>query len=196
MNEFAPPKSAIRCVYVFIMRRLGFLLSHLSHGKHYVIFESIPDYSGSPKMICLEMEKRGLRHKYAFVWGVDKKQKTSFRDYDCIPFFGKLSFFERIKKNIIEWNAVLIIGNNRCVLKTNERTIRVYTEHGGPLKQCAYFMRQMGPVDYVLSLSDNLSKIDYELFAPDVIKDVGQILIMGHPGNDELFMDAQTSGFW
>lgn len=185
-----------RCVYLFLIKRIGFVLSLLSKGKRYVVFESLPDYSGSPRMICLEMEKRGLRNRYVFVWAIDKMSGCAFRDYDCVPFFGKLTLLERIKKNVIEWNSALIVNSHRAILKTNKQTIRIWTEHGGPLKQDGDYNQSLGLADYVLSLSDDFAKIDYSRFFPAVVKNLEQVLVLGHPANDELFVETQMEFFW
>lgn len=164
--------------------------------KKTIIFESLPDYSGSPKMICLEMEKRGYRSKYIFVWAVDKSQTFGFRDYECVPFWGNLNFFERMKKNLIVWNAVLIVDSNRAVAKTNKKNIRLFTNHGGTLKNCAKIMRACGRMDYCLSLSSGIADVDYKLFKGFWVDRRSQILELGYPANDELFESVDLDCFW
>lgn len=183
-------------IYNLFLRFISFVLPLLGKNRKYIVFESFPDYSGSPKMICLELEKRGFRSKYRFVWAIDKSQKCLFKDYECIPFWGDLNFFERLKKNLIAWNALLIVDSNRAVLKHNSNSFRIYTRHGGTLKNCTNILRECGRMDYCLSLSDEIADLDYQLFKNYWINDRSQVLSLGYPANDEIFSDCDMTIFW
>lgn len=182
-------------IYNLFLRIVN-LLIYRKCRKKTIVFESLPDYSGSPKMICLELEKRGFRSKCRFVWAVNKGQMCSFRDYECIPFWGNLNFFERLKKNLIVWNAVLVVDSNRRVGKSNEKTFRFFARHGGNLKRCTKFIHMHGKIDALPSLSDEMLEIDYGEYKDACISDKNQIQVLGFPANDELFYDINLTPFW
>lgn len=183
-------------IYNLFLRFISFVLHLLGKNRKYIVFESYPDYSGSPKMICLELERRGFSSKYHFVWAIDKCQNCCFKDYECIPFWGKLNFVERLKKNLIVWNSVLVVDSNRAVMKQNSKSFRIYTRHGGPLKNCTKVMRKCGRMDFFLSLSDEIADIEYSLFKNYWVSERNQVLNLGFPANDELFVDCDLEPFW
>lgn len=180
-------------IYNLFLRIISFFLSILGKNERCVVFESFPDYSGSPKMICLELEKRGFRSKHRFVWAIDKSQKYVYRDYDCVPFWGKLNFFERLKKNLIAWNAILIVDSNRPVMKQNKKTFRLYTRHGGTLKKCPRYTKSLGKMDFMLSMSPNLADIELNEYSVSCRQ---QIVELGCPSNDEIFENKDLHFFW
>lgn len=182
-------------IYNLFLRLISFVLVLFRKNRNYIVFESFPDYSGSPKMICLELEKRGFRSKYHFVWAIDKDQRNLFKDYECVPFWGDLKFFERLKKNLIVWNSVLIVDSNRYVEKTNlKKTFRLYTQHGAPIKKVFDYTYALGRVDSVLSLSKDIAKMEHEIWPSAE----GNFEVLGYPSNDALFesADLYKNGFW
>ena len=182
-------------IYYTILYILSFF-ANLIHKKKFIIFESYPDFSGSPKMICKELQKRGFNSKYTFIWAVDKSQKEHFSTYKTIPFFGSLNFFERQRKNFIIMQATLIVDSNRPILKTNPKTARIWTDHGGGPKQCTDYRKNLGQVNWYLALSDIMKIIHFEIIKPNVVSCIDQVLELGFPANDALFEKVNLQVFW
>lgn len=183
-------------IYNFLLRTLTFVFACIGKNVKFVVFESVPDFSGSPKMICLELEKRGFRSKYQFVWAVDQSQKCIFRNFRCVPFWGRLNFFERLKKNFIVWNAVLVVDSNRAIIKQNKKTFRLFTYHGAPLKNCLNATKGCGEMDFCLALSSAFAEEGFRMYKNHWVSKQNQFVVLGYPSNDELFEDVDLSLFW
>lgn len=175
---------------------MSFIFAYVGKNVKYIVFESVPDFSGSPKMICLELEKRGFRLKYKFVWAVDQSQKCCFKNFQCVPFWGKLNFFKRLKKNFVIWNAVLIVDSNRAIIKQNKKTFRLFTYHGAPLKNCFEATKNCGEMDCCLSLSFDFAEKEYDMYRNYWFSNRNQLVVLGYPSNDELFYEVDMSLFW
>lgn len=166
------------------------IILHLLHQIHlkrkYIVFESYPDYDGSPWMIHQELTKRNYDKKYKFIWftGDDCQYKDGTTSK---IFFGKKSLINSIKFHIILWNTKLIIDSNRYIEKENPQTIRLHTRHGGTLKKADSYSNAIGMVDYILSLSDEMAKIEAESVYRNTIINPSNFLTLGYPNNDRLF---------
>ena len=182
-------------IYFLCMHILSFFVG-LFNKKKYIIFESYPDFTGSPKRICQELDKRGYGSKYTFVWAVDKSQQNSLGSYKTVPFWGNLKFIERLKKNFILANAVLIVDSNRAIFKVSPKTYRIWTDHGGGPKQCTEYRQSLGKVDWYLALSDIMKNIHFKIMRPSVVTDINQVLELGFPANDALFETTDLKKFW
>lgn len=169
----------------------------LCHKKKYVIFESFPDFSGSPEKIYHELKKRDFDKKYIFIWAIDKFQRDNCALYKTVYFWGTLNFFERLKKNFVLMNAALIIDSNRYIYKIKSKTIRLHTRHGGTLKHVPEYSDAIGNVDYILSLSDEMVKIEMEKMFSKTNLHPHNFLIFGYPNNDQLFepVNSHTKDF-
>lgn len=180
-----------------IIIRIINLITEIINVRGTVLFESFPEMDGSPWMIYQELKKRGFDKKYKLVWAID----TSFVpqiDVKCVPFFGKMTFLQRIKRIYYISTAKLIIDSNRPIFKKNPHTIRFYVRHGGPLKKADAYIRLCGEMDYMLSLSQDVQKIDYVEYKDYCIKKINDIVPLGFPANDRLFdnVDLFKNGFY
>ena len=62
--------------------------------------------------------------------------------------------------------AKVIVDSNRWVYKTNQKTFRLHTKHGAPLKNVYFYNSKLGNVDAVLSLSE-----EFEAFTKLLVDD-------------------------
>lgn len=161
--------------------------------RKYIVFESFPELDGSPWMIYKELKRRGFGNRYNFVWLVDKDFQAP-RNILCIPFFAKRTILRKIICNYIVARAKVIVDSNRFVNKVNTKTFRLHTQHGAPLKNCLGYTEQLGDVNAILSLSDNLIEIQEKLY----MSAKGKSCSLGYPTNDRLFdnIDLYANGFW
>lgn len=162
------------------------LIKRLNLKRDCIIFESYPELDGSPWMIYQEMKKRGYNKKYKLVWAVD----VSFvapENVTCMPFFGKLSLQQRLKRVYCISTAKMIIDSNRYVGKLCDETFRLYTRHGGTLKKADCYSKSIGNVDCILSLSDEMAEIESKFVYNETPVKEKHFLIMGYPNNDRLF---------
>ena len=165
--------------------------------KKFIVFESIPDFSGSPEKIYHELKKRNYDKKYIFVWAIDKTKKDKSALYKTVYFWVSLNFFERQIKTFILMNTSLIIDSNRYIYKIKSKTIRLHTRHGGTLKSVPEYSEAIGNVDYILSLSDEMAKIEIEKMFSKTNLHPHNFLIFGYPNNDQLFepVNSYTKDF-
>ena len=169
------------------------LLKIIPFKRNYIIFESYPELDGSPWMIYKELVKRGFDKKYKLVWFVDANYKSS-KEIKTIAFFGKWNIFQKLYGCFIIAKAKAIIDSNRYVKKINSKTFRLHTRHGAPLKNDFHYSSNLGNVDAVLSLSENLKEIEEKMYPSAK----GKLVSLGYPTNDRLFKkcDLYENGFW
>ena len=175
-----------------IKRALSFVVGALPLKRDYILFESYPELDGSPWMIYQELINRGFDKRYKLRWLVDKNFKAP-PDVPCVNFFNG-SFLQKVNCYFLLAKAKVIIDSNRRVYKTNQKTFRLYTQHGAPLKDVYFYTSKLGDVDAVLSLSEDLSDIQEKMFPSAK----GKIVSLGYPTNDRLFenVDLYKLGFW
>ena len=170
-----------------------FVLRKIPVKKKYIVFESYPNFDGSSWMIFQELVKRLYGEKYNLIWFVDAdcKKRTNV---SCVSFCGKCSIYQKIYKYWVLSNAKLIVDSNRFVYKINSQTFRLHTQHGAPLKNSFDYTKELGDVDVVLSLSDDLIVAQEGLFPSAK----GKFCSLGYPTNDRLFdnVDLYANGFW
>ena len=185
-------------IYLTINWLISSILSFLPTKMNYIIFESYPDFDGSPKKIYDEFIRRNVQKKFRLVWAVDKSQRSLSSQYDVIVSFGRGTIFERIKKKWALMHAKLIVDSNRFVWKLNPRTRRLYTQHGSALKKMSAYSNEIGSVDYVLSISDEMKKIESDFEYTSLKETNVEFLVLGHPFDDALFekKDLYKIGFW
>lgn len=156
--------------------------------KNVIILENNPDFDGSPMKVERDLKKKFPEGKFLFVWAVDKHCAIHSQE-KTVAFWGGLTLIDKIKKYFYLSRAILIIDSNRPVFKWNPKTIRIYTSHGGTLKNCDKYMHSIGKVDYYLTLSDYLADIDFEILKGRSVSSREQILPIGLPLNDVIFED-------
>lgn len=156
--------------------------------KPCIVFESIPVFSDNTKCVCNELERRGYRKKYNFIWRTgfetigDNRQKNEWKIYSpksIKQFFISASFVKKRK--------CTIYGNAIYGFKDNEETV-FFLNHGGPFKATKGYYSMPEYVDYVLSLSEYLAPIAAE--QGDV--PVEKMFSLGFPRNDCLTKPAKN----
>ena len=166
------------CLVVFKILRIP---------RNVVILESVPDFEGSPKCIAAEIERR-YNGKYLFFWAVEKETCYSNNEH-VLYFWGKVSLADKIRKYYYLLRTKLIIDSNRPVKKEYGKCFRVFTRHGGTLKKNDKYMKSLGKMDYVLSLSPFLADVDFKILQGTSVTKKSQVLCLGYPANDMLFAD-------
>lgn len=87
-----------------------------------ILFESFPNFSGSPLEIYNELKRRGYDKKYELVWASDN---TAFEgDYKTVNYFGK----NANKSSILDKTKIIIDSNNYIYKKQNN--FRLHVRHG------------------------------------------------------------------
>lgn len=157
----------------------------LQFPQNVVILESVPDFEGSPRCIAEEINRR-YKGKYRFLWAVEKDVRY-LKDKNVVFFWGKLSLWDKLRKYFYLLRVKLIVDSNRPVYKETKNGVRLFTRHGGTLKKNEKYMKSIGPVDYVLSLSPFLADIDYKILKGTSVSQRCQVLSLGYPVNDLLF---------
>lgn len=181
------------------IKRIILNLVNLFNPKlEYFVFESVPDFDGSSWMVSQELRRKGYDKKYKFVWMTTTGNIERKKNFLCIPYDGK-SIKERVYKYYVISKAALIVDSNHYVYKKNAKTIRIFAGHGGLLKRCDSYLRNMGSVDYILNLSGALADIYYEIVRTwNLISSKDKMINTGLPSNDRLFepCDLYAEGFW
>lgn len=157
--------------------------------KPVILFESYPDFSGSPLEIYNELVKRGYDKKYDLIWTVYStfNEKTK---YKVIKYFGCNS----IEKQVVLARTKIIIDSNRYVQKPRPNVFRLHTRHGCSFKKCTTYYAGVGAVDAIITTSEEMKRVDQAVWSP-VVRD--KFIITGLPSLDRLFsnVDLYSSGF-
>ena len=161
-------------------------------SKQIILFESYPDFDGSPWMIYQELKNRGYEKKYRLVWAVDKSLVPP-QKIECIPFFGNISLYDRFRRFRYKVITKLIIDSNRYIEKTSLKTFRLHTRHGGTLKRVDQYSHAIGKIDYILSLSSEMACLESSVVYKGAGLDREQFLPLGYPNNDRLFIPLDQS---
>jgi CDP-glycerol glycerophosphotransferase (TagB/SpsB family) len=148
-------------------------------AKQVILFESYPDFNGSALEIYNELVKRGYDKKYDLIWAVysDFKLKTKYR---TVKFFN----CESAEKAAILARTKCIIDSNRYIKKPSAGIFRFHVRHGCCLKNSINYNRKLGDVDAILTTSDEMLKLDQQIFAPEISK---KFVVLGMPATDRLF---------
>ena len=147
--------------------------------KPVILFESYPDFDGGVLAVYNELVKRGYDEKYDLVWAVysDFDLKT---DYKVVRFFNCNS---QEKQNIIR-RTKCIIDSNRYIQKFSPDVYRLFLPHGFSLKKCSDYNYGIGPVDAIVSTSEEMLQLDQKIW-PEYIRN--KFIITGMPNMDILF---------
>ena len=160
--------------------------------RQYIVFESCPELDGSPWMMYLALKSRGFEKKYKLVWLVDAGYYNIRSDVITIPFFGKCGLLKKLFGYMVIARAKVIVDSNRFVQKINPKTYRLYTQHGAPLKITYAYTYNLGEVDMLLSLSENMAFLEKSYYPSAE----GKIVALGFPSNDRLFEYKDLKFFW
>lgn len=146
-----------------------------------LFFESVPDFSDSPKAVFDEFVRRGYGKKYKFVWLLYDKKATAAKPENCICVD---------RSNFIGWalykwyvlHAKCLISCNRFQETAMDGQVSVYITHGTVIKQTgAGYVLPKG-IDYAIVASDHVRKV----MAWDLEADVSRFYGLGYPRNDAL----------
>lgn len=196
-----PARMAGMKIFGKIMRRVNRIFVHcarialkaLPFRQDVILFESMPELGGSPRMIHDELRRRGLDKRYRLVWAVDAAFKAP-EAFACLPFYGDLGLRAAIRREITLAKAKAIVDSNRFVHKLKKSTYRMFTWHGGILKNSGWYLAHLGEVDCCLGLSPNMHEAERKLFPGKIPR----FVYLGYPANDPLFdpVDLYVRGFW
>jgi CDP-glycerol glycerophosphotransferase (TagB/SpsB family) len=157
--------------------------------KPVILFESYPDFSGSPLEIYNELVKRGYDKKYDLIWAVYStfNEKTN---YKVVKFHGCNS----PEKQEILARTKAIIDSNRYIYKPRPDVFRLHTRHGCSFKKCIEYYSVVGQVDAILTTSEPMKGVDERVW-PSHLK--GKFIVTGLPALDALFsrIDLNKIGF-
>lgn len=160
-------------------------------NKKNIIFESFPDFTGSPLAIYKEMIRRGYDKKYNLIWAISGNTIAA-SDMICVKWFytGSVS---NIEKQKYLNDAKLVIDSNRYIQKPMHG-YRLHTRHGSNLKKVPGYSRGIGQVDALLTTSKAMQDVDKIVYPPNVST---KSIITGLPCNDALFnkTDLYANGF-
>lgn len=147
--------------------------------KPVILFESYPDFNGSPLEIYNELIRKGYDKKYDLIWAVysDFNRQTN---YKIIKFFN----CENKEKQNVLARTKIIIDSNRYIQKPSKNCYRIHVRHGSPLKKVTRSCNLIGPVDAILTTSKQMLDCD-KLEWPSYILD--KFIITGYPATDKLF---------
>lgn len=151
--------------------------------KPVILFESYPDFSGSPLEIYNEFVRRGYDNKYDLVWAVydNFNEKTN---YKVVKLFNSRSFCQlnAVTKNVLERTKV-IIDSNRYIYKY-KNAYRFHARHGCCLKNSIAYNRNIGMVDGIVTTSKQMLEVDRKIFPPQISN---KFVITGMPATDNIF---------
>jgi len=147
--------------------------------KPVILFESYPDFSGSPLEIYNELVKRGYDEKYDLIWTVyaNFNEKTN---YKVVKFHGcntpeKARILKRTK---------VIIDSNRYVYKPRPDVFRINVRHGGCLKKCLGYCKNVGALDAIITTSKEILEYEKKEWPSNVSS---KFIITGYPATDKIF---------
>ena len=156
--------------------------------KPYMLFESYPDFSGSPLKLYNTLKSMNYGSKYDMVWAVDKDAKPS-KLYKTVPFFRAFAN----DQNSVLRNTAIIIDSNRYIYK-RPNNYRLHVRHGCSFKACLGYYGRVGEVDSILTTSNSMMNVDKQVWPANISN---KFIITGLPSNDFLFdtVDLYKSGF-
>ncbi len=169
----------------FVKKIIQIFFSFIPFRRNYIVFESFPEFSGSPWMIYQEMLKRGVDRKYKLIWVTDSTAVIP----SCLKTYSiweKRTLIGKILRRMFLYRARLIVENNRFIPKLSPKTFRLHAQHGAPLKNASAYNGQIGELDAILTLSENTMLQEQSIFPLTKEKYV----ILGYPSNDCLWDDV------
>ena len=170
------------------MEKLIRLFLSIFRIKNRIIFESLPTYTDNAKAIYDYLIKNKYNLKYEIIWFCDKECKISLNDKNVKIVkvwkkFRKLSLFGFIKYMYYLKNAKYIMYCNRGIHKFNKKSIRIFLNHGLPLKRISDLKIVTPEVDYVICPSNFFRDVYNEQLHVNKEK----ILTLGSPRNDIMY---------
>ncbi len=156
--------------------------------KNIIIFESLPTYTDNAKAVYDYLIEKKYNEKYKIIWFCDQFCKVSFntknvRLVKVWKKFRKLSFFGFIKYMYYLKNAKYIMYCNRGIHKFNKKSIRIFLNHGLPLKRVSDLKIVTPRVDYVICPSEFFKNV----YSEQLHVSKNKILTLGSPRNDIMY---------
>lgn len=158
-----------------------------------IIFEASPDLSDSTFYFFKYLvEKYEIQKKYKLVWFIQENKNATNQllgvPITCVNNSSKeKGLITRLKRLYYNYTAKVIIDSNMYVYKKRPGQIRIFLDHGMPLKEAVEYQSNIGVCDLV--------SVSGQLFA-DVYKkytDPATIKIYGLP-RDEPMYDFSREG--
>ena len=149
--------------------------------QKYIIFESSPDFSDNTKAVFDEMVRKGIDHRFKFVW---IKSDTSCR----YSLSNRINYLKRdsLKLKYCLLRAKAVICCNNFLHSNNPRSLNIYLGHGNPLKNSSTYFSQASAFDYIISSSQGMKEIRNRIYGIDLNK----LIVLGYPRNDILSYEA------
>jgi CDP-glycerol glycerophosphotransferase (TagB/SpsB family) len=147
--------------------------------KPVILFESYPDFSGSPLEIYNELVKRGYDKKYDLIWTVyaNFNEKTN---YKVVKFHG----CNTSEKRAILARTKVIIDSNRYIQKPKLDVFRINVRHGGCLKRCIGYCQGVGQLDAIITTSKEILTYEKKEWPSSIHN---KFIITGYPATDKIF---------
>ena len=148
---------------------------------NYIMFESVPNLSDSPKAVYDEFVARGYADKYQFVWWL-------YDDNAPCPELPNTVYVSRngLWNSVVFWYYLLrskcLISCNRFMETFTQHQISVYITHGMVIKNTGSGYCLPEKVDHVVVSSEAVR----EIMAEDLCGDLGKFHGFGYPRNDVL----------
>jgi len=164
-----------------LLKRILYDFVGVLPGPKCILFESVPNFSDSPKAVYDEFVRRGYGKKYKFVWLLFDKNVSCEQYKDCIcldssGFEGQLLY---------RWYLIrskCLISCNRFQEKVRDGQVSVYISHGMIMKVTGAWNVLPKGIDYAIVSSEHVR----DVMAWDLDADVSKFYGLGYPRNDAL----------
>ncbi len=160
------------------------VVSIIDPQRDVIILESEPGFSGNPRALFDQLIEKGYNKKYRFIWFVrNPKLFKSIKIFNVHFLCRTSSPVNLIRSIYLQCKAKFIFDSNYYVQKINSKTIRIFLQHGQPLKFISSYTQRIGPANYIVNYSN---KFDF-IYTKYCGFKTNQMLNFGAPANDSLF---------
>lgn len=168
-----------------IVKQLLRKIARIMPAGKYIMFESVPNFSDSPKAVFDEMITRGYDKKYKFVWWLYNNDLPTLKPPNTVYINDKnvLKFWWYVLRS-----KCLISCNRFLGSYTNSQT-SVYITHGTPIKDMRGGYCMPSNVDYAIVTTDHIKPI----LARQLHADPSKFYALGYPRNDMLHQTCDLS---
>lgn len=165
-----------------VLKKILWLFNNLIPKKEYILFKSIPDYSGNARALSDYIYHN---HKeYLQIWIVNKKYKTE-SDSINVRFVKEKTFVHYYYYLISKY---VVTTHNEMISTSSKNQIYISLWHGMPLKKIGYLGESdhYGMKDYS-SYRISTSELTRALISASFREKANKVYITGQPRNDYLF---------
>ena len=152
-----------------------------------IIFESSPDLTDSPYyMFRYLVEHYHIQNRYKLVWFI-RDDVNSVTELAGVPVVcvnnnsNDKRLTSRIKRLYYNFTAKAILDSNMYVYKKRPEQVRIFVDHGMPLKEAVEYQSNIGSCDIVSVSSPLFAEIYAKYTDPDTIR------ICGLPRDEPLY---------